>query len=451
VVATLARPARFMPAAGRAFLVSDGPTIHDIDGDRLLYDADKIRGLERPFDAFEGGEVAAIAGRWPGHTWLMLTQREVSGDTHLFRWGDKRWTESHKVAGLVEDASSWGDGRLLLVVRRGSLAQGGTELAVAPAEGAPALPALENAAGACRLRPRRVRAFSSGEVIVDGDPCEAREGGGVVGRFAAGKTEGNVQTWPEPEGSTFGVRVLAARSASDVYAAGWRGHDADHPLGPYLARFDGKGTKLVDPPGEKPLAALTSTPRGVLWAIGSDAEGASELWQRSASGSWQRVALPEHDGAALAPRQVWARGDDDVWVVATAGQRAVVLHSKAAAEVVKLPRTTASEYRTLAAPQAGCRVFLALLGKPANASDYPELRAALTKANTKVVLLEFHRRGALTLGVVAYSAPMAKMLVDLVKKALPTTNSKIVCHEPSNKVRTFVYDPLKKTWSVQGS
>jgi hypothetical protein len=63
--------------------------------------------------------------------------------------------------------------------------------------------------------------------------------------------------------------------------------------------------------------------------------------------------------------------------------------------------------------------------------------------------MEFQRRGSIYLGVVAYSEKMARSLVKLVKKALPDTPTKVVCHEPRNRVRLFIFDPKSKQWRAE--
>ncbi len=64
------------------------------------------------------------------------------------------------------------------------------------------------------------------------------------------------------------------------------------------------------------------------------------------------------------------------------------------------------------------------------------------------MLVEYRRRGKQCLGAVAYTLPQAQMYADLAKGKLAGSKPRIVCHEPRNRQRFFVYDPLKGQWQA---
>jgi hypothetical protein len=270
--------------------------------------------------------------------------------------------------------------------------------------------------------------------------------GSVIGFWKSGAASGVVHDMPRIEGRGFGISAMVARSPKEIYLVGWSGPDPDHPHAAYLARFDGNDVVLEKAPTHLPLSDVAAGD-GTLYVIEAPLGGARVLWLRDRRGAWSKVAMPQHDGAAVEPRRLWLRGPGDVWVLGAAGRRGVVLHSGPAAAMTVHERTSVSEYQSLGPATERCNPLLVILGKK-SAVDEAAVRQALGEVGGRQILVEFHRRGDTLLGAVAYTLPLAKGIEKAVKEKVPSASPETLCHEPRNKHRQLVLDPKTKRWQV---
>ncbi len=453
VVASLPGAGHFMPVDGRAFLVTDGPTLIDIAEDGVRVDGNKVAGMEKPFDALRRGEIATLAGRWPDDIWLALNGRQpLGGATWIYRWAGDRWAEQKKLGLYATGSTSWvgASSLVLLEATDGSR----SELLQVPTGSPQVVPRFTDDRGACRMIAKRLQGFGSGELVVQGLPCAsgAARRGGLIGYWPAGGTDGVIEQLPDIDGDLFGIAAMAVQSPKVAYVAGWSGPDANHPKAAYLARFDGNQAHLEKPPMNGPLIDLTIHAGSVLWAIEGNKTGGQQLWRRGADDHWSKVALPSHEGRPLQPARIWARGPGDLWLVAKAGRRYWLLHTQQADQVVELLATQASEYQSLGVATASCSPLLVILdevseGEPPRVTA-GRARGALGGAGGRVLLVEYRRRGKLCLGVVAYTLTQARSYAELAKQKLSNADPRIVCHEPRNRLRMFVYDPATGQWQA---
>ncbi|MBW2453076.1 MAG: hypothetical protein JRI68_01120 [Deltaproteobacteria bacterium] len=452
VVASLPGPSRFVPIEGRTFLISDGPTLVEIVGDRVTSVGDRAAGMEKPFDALGRGEIATLTGRWPNDTWLALNARQpVGGSSYLYRWAGDRWAEQKKLERYATGSTGWATGSSLVLFETTDGSR--SELLAVPDGSTSAVPRFTDASGACHLIGKRLRGFATGELVVQGLPCTSGGRGGVIGYWPAGAVDGVIETLPDIDGDLFGVAAFAALSPNEAYVAGWSGPDVNHPKAPYLVRFDGSRAHLEKPPMKGHLVALSLQAGPELWTVERTKAGVQKLWRRRADGPWSEVGLPRHAGQALMPERVWARGPGDLWVVAKAGRQHWLLHTRQARPLVELlPATHASEYQSLGAATAGCSPLLVILSETGQGETAPftagQARGVFGGAGGRVMLVEYRRRGKQCLGAVAYTLPQARMYAELAGSKLAKAKPRIVCHEPRNRQRLFVYDPLKKQWQA---
>src|SRR5690606_17152930 len=146
--------------------------------------------------------------------------------------------------------------------------EGPARLAALPLDAAASVPRLADGKR-CRIHPRRVLAFATGEVVVAGDACEAGKpapGQPALASFASGAVDGAPAALPNPDRDWVVIEALAGRSPEEVFVAGWRGKNDKQPTGPYLARFDGTKATHIEAPGDGPIRRLALAPDGALWA-----------------------------------------------------------------------------------------------------------------------------------------------------------------------------------------
>lgn len=440
VTAIVPDKARFVPVEGMTFVLASGPTLLDIQGDRVIYDGRKTAGMEKPFDNYGEGDIVTLMGRWPDNLWLALNLPPSVGGSLLYQWGDEGWTEKGPSKWRVIDSTRWTGESVLVLVERGD--RGETKLFQSPkSDDKP--PSFTDADGKCRLIGRRVRGFPSGEVLVQGDPCES--GPPVYASWRAGDEKGEVAPLPAIDEDNMGVYAMSARSFDEVYFAGWTGPDENHPRGAYLARFTGKGARVEKLPAKLPLRDVMAAPDGSLWVIEGD-KTSGKLWRRTTRNQWSQVPLPNDDGD-LNPQRVWVRAGGDIWLVAQAGRRTLVLHTKESDAAQEIPRTSISEYQSLKPAQERCHPLLVILGK-AKAVDENAVRNILGKEGGRQLVIEYRRRGEMYLGAIGYTLPLAERIAKAIQAGIPNTTPEIACHEPRHKRRQLILDPKTGRWQA---
>ena len=126
---------------------------------------------------------------------------------------------------------------------------------------------------------------------------------------------------PSPDTQLNELRAVAAISATDAWAVGWRGGtQGETPLETLILHWDGVAWTQVPSPnipaGANQLSAITALSASEVWAVGS--AGGAPLAMRFDGSAWSVVHVPGHLGmsteklngiAGTSPDDLWAVGD----------------------------------------------------------------------------------------------------------------------------------------------
>ena len=282
-----------------------GMSLYGIDGAVFVVATGKLarvgpRGLDLipPPQGKEKWSIYAITGRWPDAAYLAwFTQPRCRGSSiEFYKWTGSAWTQSGGGAiGYTAASLDW---------------QMRTPRPVVPGCGT-AYSAAANERNAWFLA--KLGCSSEYQWFL----------------FPPNRAEGDVLPWASPRSDNL---WLVGGTTDEVYVAVHGSGDTKTKLMRFDVR-DRAWTEATVPIGTTAarLGAASVSARGTLWAIardeGSDAPDA--LYRRARGGAWEAVDL----GGGLVPRNVVARDDDDVWVVATppggreAEQDATLLHT----------------------------------------------------------------------------------------------------------------------------
>lgn len=195
---------------------------------------------EKPItESFSGlRDVVAVVGAWPGPIWLVADrwggERWAWVVSDAYRWSAGAWSRvgGTKTVGLhYAYASSWVDGSLLVLQRNEFCDPGASPPKLVALGTSRAAPTLPKASSSCNgeVRPKDLRAFSTGEVLVLGSGGPPN-GGFVIERWNAGAASPTTQRLLGVE-SGLGL-VLRADTAdrlelTDVAASPYLGRPAE--------------------------------------------------------------------------------------------------------------------------------------------------------------------------------------------------------------------------------
>jgi len=206
----------------------------------------------------------------------------------------------------------WDEGRLVHDCR-GLPTAPESRLSVFDPSGAVAIPNLQirdGSKGAADAQAEVAAALPTGEVFAT-LPCEDAWLCGAS--FRPGAQVGERFPLPVADKTRFtSVIAIDAVSPSDVLFVGRLGPVQDQES-PYLARWDGHAATLIAAPFARGTWSVSHSRSGTRWLV-VRTQHAGELWSLSSAGDFERVSLPE----AFNPQAVWARDEQDVWVLGRA-------------------------------------------------------------------------------------------------------------------------------------
>lgn len=391
-------------------LVSTGPLVMRVDASgEVLYDPTMLRGITPirdaavavgSFDGVSEWTPVGLGGRWPDALFMSLDFssgfRGEGGRPITYRHTPHGWTrlktrgasfEHHLVA-----LHPWIDGSVL--AQRGYVSWfPGQERWVGDDEHGPTAQQVEAA----------VRAIAAAKklVVVRGTPKAPRVGpslatfasrpsgeviavtGGASASAILIASDGTRTTLALP-GEPSPVEGVVLDGPDRAWVFGTQEPDDTHR--PYLARIEGGRVTATEPPPCKSagLRSFVALPDGTLWTTCADPLGYGvyndhELWTRPEGGAWMAVALPE---GVDVPTEVHARAKDDVWVAASMGDQAVLLHTRPRDRVLELPDLEGigrllHEYNDLLPLTRNCVVgYVPLTAPPFDANAIRERLAA---------------------------------------------------------------------------
>lgn len=446
--------------APQAIVAGDGGGLVLTARSVVEFDGPRARVVRDPFGTFRWlslGKVdvppppylSAAGGHWPDGV-VLTTEGPYGGGAYAsstYRWTDHRWAEFPLVgeeygdlspggvrpyrtytAGLPVFATfaafaSWASGAVLGVANENSLGMlyegvsfhSTPTLARRPIPAAvgPGTPPAGGTAseGLCVSRMGEASALATlpeGEVFVAGSECSTDAP--AVEAWGPGETAGHfTRLPPSSHGGPNRVLAIAAVSPSEVYVGGARAGFS------YMAVFDGKQWKAVEPVMRLAISSMAASPAGPVWATTTD----GELWRKPPGADWARVDL-----AGRRARSVVVGDRGDAWVLCPDA----VLRS-APTESVTLPLPPQ--------PCASIFVQLAAVSPPTDwpppgqtrDPDFPKTRQAVAGhddlARVRYFLTTDWRFGALVPDV-----ETANRLVEVVRASLRGAPALVRCEVP---------------------
>lgn len=313
---------------------------------RVLRDSGTLVPAE-DFVRFADGTTASFfhlysqSGPWPKEAWMGGWFGPFDGreEGALLRWTDAGWdkviaTENYRYIGL----GRWLGGRLITPDIRMAYVEPASpndsldwrltrdpKIVVLEGEPSDELPELERDS---RLMPRAFASLPSGHAFLLYE--RSRDDVLVAHRWSPGERRSVKADLPglthaaPVNGSRWmfdPTREILAAAPDDVYVfAHSRGTAL--PRGTAFAHWNGSGWD-VSWLSELPFVTHARGPDGTLWLVCAELSNEApvgELWRRSQGGAFERVALPRApmNGqlVEVAPKDVWPRGADELWVIA---------------------------------------------------------------------------------------------------------------------------------------
>jgi len=447
------------PLVDGTLLASAGPLVLRVDErGELLHDPAMLRGIEsiRPFvsafaeDDFEmvaAWRPVSLGGRWPDAVYLSLDVvsgfRGEGGVPVVYRWTPNGWaklsTRGKHYEHYPAELHPWKDDSIL--ARRVYMPWYPGQDEWEGDEGGPTEQQVEVA--------KQAIARAKKLVVIRGEP-QAPELAATVAAFDSRATGEVFAVTGDASPSLVwldaaGTRRTVPLPGTDVQVHGVRADSPDHVwvfgavpandgFAPWLVRVEGDRATLVEPPActGLGLGSFAALPDGAQWATCSEPiewmyeRDESELWHRPAGGAWAPVSMPP---GVESPRQVVARGPDDVWVAADAKDGGgVILHSRPRAGVLELPSLGKLNRQLLEhddprpVTKSCSYPYVPLRSPPAEAErvkaalDEPLRRLEL--ASFSIVLVHTTLRGQPQLGLQLQDRQDVKKVVALARAAL---------------------------------
>lgn len=431
------QPLRFVTFDDAAFVWSY-PIFAKLEGERLVRDDKWATGRfdDVLFDGFSFSVGALGAGT--AHVAWIATDGRV-GWSELSRWNGARWDQAGRLSrtwGFVAVAP-WSNGRVLGLAHRGLAfdAAPSLELRLVGA-GAGPLPKLPTTLGECRdekggaMTVEGFHATRSGHVFIAARACDRDEHFAIW--YAPGApTPTVVDLGQNPPGKPLddcfdddATRFVGTRGDDVMLATASRCEPG------LLARFDGTTFKVIEYPGTR-LGRLTRTPNGALYVVDG-----TTLRRRAPDGTWSEPRLPA-DAAPI--RDLFARGDDDVWITAGAS----LYHGQPpSGPVQELAWPEAGKQiapPTVRQPRAarpGCESLFVLLFSFSKVTpddyDFPLTRKALQGrtdfAGARFVVTK--DGGQKFFGAFVPTFELGKKMVELVTKRVSSSSPQLLCAKP---------------------
>jgi hypothetical protein len=292
----------------------------------------------RSLPPMTSARITAMGGRWPQAAWLTRSLTVGEGreyETYRLRTG--RWVEVRRADTPFYvwylQIAAWGHRVLgLASFQRNGLASS-TRHADRPlpherlmvVDGPKTrLPSIAANVSALQLL------ALPGELLLLGERVEGARGEMVVQRWRGGRLSSSALPLPascsDQAHATLDAKVIDGVSARSAYVAGRLTCDSkEHG---YLARLTRDRWSSVETPVPQEIHSIAVQTDGTLWAA------SDELWRRSTSGAWTRVALPTKARARCRPLTVRTRADELFVLAACAtvkGATSVVFRTEPAA------------------------------------------------------------------------------------------------------------------------
>lgn len=397
-------------AGKRAFLTTELLllAVHD---DEVRIEPALLEGLQRGNTRYP-----RVFGDMPASGWVVQTRyAELAERNALSRWSGSEWVNVDRSLQAkdqdVNAASSWSNGRLLMLVGSESDTQpsfvqvGGSRAAL------PQLPSALRDDFSClhALQPGALSALPSGEVFLAGNRCSATADDGsstrgvIISRWARGEARGRVTLLPGLFGKDVAageIRSILAVSGTDVLVAGTRQayrEYSEEPASAYLAHFDGKSWRIVSAPPAQRIDELQRAPNGRLWALGD-----GQLWSAvgpvSESLGWQPVALPRlgNEAGLRSVSSFWVQDNEQVWATLGDADSTYLVRTKRGRAPLSAPGDDQlAQLSNALDPTASCAnstlVLRDITRSVSKDADMPRARAALrgyTELEGHVQLME---------------------------------------------------------------
>jgi len=270
------------------------------------------------------GVVRAIGGSWPDEAWLTRANWEREGFSYdLYRRRGGRWIPVRKTNGgwysVYLQIASCGP---RCVFGLASFDRDGQNPNLATDTRPPPLPRVELLQGKPgwplpRFDPYTsmdsLAALPTGEVAAIGQRTVTDgEGRAVLQRWGPRGQE-HFETALVPEecrADGINLTTLDVRRGATIFVGGSAA--CGRRQRGYLARFDAAKWTNLEPPGAAEVGSISSPPGKTLWLVEDGA-----VWRQADDPSWQRIEIPQDpEHTRCSARLVWARTDDDVFVVA---------------------------------------------------------------------------------------------------------------------------------------
>ena len=271
-----------------------------------------------------GSHVLAMGGSWPDGAWMSKEIDEREGSSYeLYRRHQGSWAPVRKTSGGFYSSyptiASCGAGCVIGLARFER--DGLSNAAEASFHGPAPFARVDVLAGRVPWQLPRFDRYTSMARLVG--PSGGRAFGGRRAnreRRRRGRGSPNVGAAPaRPSrdracaGWLFGAQCDVARARRQEPDVGLVGGEVScgRETKGYLATFDGTRWALLKPPGSGPIEGVSLPPAEGLFVVADHA-----VWKQSAERGWQKIELPPDGASECAARSVWARADDDVFVVA---------------------------------------------------------------------------------------------------------------------------------------